>query len=141
MARKSVVPQDLELLIGLAAAAISAPQPRIPIDKARYKTYFNFLKRCTAENIYGLAFAHARALENVAAFARHLEGIGCRCGARDGQHVDICPVQLRKHPMFQAFDATATDDVEDAGDAGEAAEISADAGDGAPLAPGAVRNL
>jgi hypothetical protein len=106
---KTAIPSDLELLIGLAAAAQAAPQPRIPINKAKYKAFFDFLKRCTPENIFGLAHAHARALENVQVFARYLDNIGCRCAAekRGEDHMDICPVQLRRHPIFEAFDATA----------------------------------
>lgn len=109
---KSPVSPELDYLVGIAAAAMSAPQPRIPINKTKYKTFFNFLKRCTPENIYGLAHAHATTLENIQAFARHLDTLGCRCGqgkrpAED--HVDICPVRLRTHRFFEAFTAVGAD--------------------------------
>jgi hypothetical protein len=108
---KSAVTPELDHLIGLAAAAMSAPMPRIPINKAKYKSFFNFLQRCTPENVYGLARAHAHTLENIQSFAHHLLKLGCRCGAEARgvtDHVDICPVQLRAHPFFEAFNATAT---------------------------------
>ena len=111
MARRAVVSNDLSTMIGLAAAAMHAPQPQIPIQKAKYKAFFNFLKRCTPENIFALASAHAAALENIAALAQHLERLGCRCASTGmGQHVDICPVTLRADPAFQGFEATAQDD-------------------------------
>lgn len=115
MAGKSVVSSDLNVLIGLAGAAMNAKQPQIPINKSKYKAFFLFLKRCTPQNIFGLAKAHATALENMAALAQHLERLGCRCGGtqREGAHHDICPVRLRAHPVFQSFTATATDEAEE----------------------------